>query len=125
MEVEFNLIPYLQSVSGICRFYLKQVRPDFELYVTPVNLNPAAPALPISSPPEFSKEIADAVGPYFTQGMAEDTKALSDGVFNDEDFLRQAEQVFSERKRLYDYFLDRLKRARCFSISRASIRFRT
>ena len=114
VEVEFNLIPYLQSVSGICRFYLKQVRPDFELYVTPVNLNPAAPALPISSPPEFSKEIADAVGPYFTQGMAEDTKALSDGVFNDEEFLRQAEQVFAERKRLYDYFLDRFETGALF-----------
>ncbi len=107
VEVEFTLIPYFQSVSGICRFYLKRVRPEFELYVTPVNLNPAAPALPISAPPEFSQEIADALGPYYTQGMAEDTKALTDGVFTDEEFLRQAEMVFAERKRLYDYFLDR------------------
>lgn len=106
VEVEFNLIPYLKSVSGICRFYLKGVRPNFELYVTPVNLNPAAPALPISSPPKFSQDIADALGPYYTQGMAEDTKALSDGVFNDEDFLRQASLVFTERRRLYNYFLD-------------------
>ncbi len=106
VEVEFELIPYLQSVSSVCRFYLKQVRPEFELYVTPVNLNPAYPALPISSPPEFSAEIAAAIGPFYTQGMPEDTKALAGGVFEDEDFLRQADLVFRERKRMYEHFLE-------------------
>ena len=31
-----------------CRFYLKQLNPDFVLYVSPLNLDPLAPALPIS-----------------------------------------------------------------------------
>ncbi len=107
VRVEFPLIPYFQSVTGICRFYLQQVRPDFQLYVSPMNLDPASAALPISSPPEFASRIAEAVGPYYTQGMPEDTKALTDGIFRDQDFLRQAEVVFRERRRMYEYFLER------------------
>ena len=36
-SVRFPLIP-TQSVPGICRFYLKEVRPEFKLYVSPVNI---------------------------------------------------------------------------------------
>ncbi|PYU09894.1 MAG: hypothetical protein DMG29_18615, partial [Acidobacteria bacterium] len=46
VRVKFELMPFLSSVSGICKFYLKQVHPQFELYVTPLNLDPSDPALP-------------------------------------------------------------------------------
>ena len=39
-----------QSASGICRFYLQEVAPNFRLYVTPLNIDPSAPAVPISEP---------------------------------------------------------------------------
>jgi len=37
-----------QHVSGICRFYLQEVAPNFRLYVTPINMDPSAPALSIA-----------------------------------------------------------------------------
>ncbi len=39
-----------QSASGICRFFLQEVAPTFRLYVTPINMDPAAPAQKISEP---------------------------------------------------------------------------
>jgi hypothetical protein len=41
-RVRFSLIP-TQSVSGMCLFYLKEVRPKFKLYISPVNIDPARP----------------------------------------------------------------------------------
>ena len=47
MPVEFDLAP-TQKLHAECRFFLKRLEPDFELYVSPLNLDPLAPALPIS-----------------------------------------------------------------------------
>src|SRR5947207_7637643 len=35
------------SARGICRFYLKELSPEVEVYVTPVNIDPGRPHLPI------------------------------------------------------------------------------
>jgi len=37
-------------LSGICMFYLQEVGPNFRLYVTPINTDPAAPAITITEP---------------------------------------------------------------------------
>jgi predicted AlkP superfamily phosphohydrolase/phosphomutase len=102
VPVDFELLPYLASVSGICRFYLKQVRPTFQLYVTPINIDPAAPALPLSTPASYSAELARAAGRFYTQGISEDTKALTAGVFTDEDFVKQARIVLEEQLRIFE-----------------------
>ena len=61
VHLQFPLIPFVGNVKGICRFYLKQAHPRFELYVSPVNIDPADPALPISTPKEYSRELAEEV----------------------------------------------------------------
>jgi len=42
--VEFQLMPVIGNVKGICRFYLKQTHPRFQLYVSPINIDPEDPA---------------------------------------------------------------------------------
>ena len=106
IQVEFELIPALQSVTGICRFYLKEARPNFKLYVTPVNIDPSNPALPISTPDDYAADVHADCGFFYTQGMPEDTKALSWGVFDHADFYSQSENVLHERVRLFDYALE-------------------
>jgi predicted AlkP superfamily phosphohydrolase/phosphomutase len=105
VPVTFTLTP-VQSLRGMCRLYLKQVRPIFELYVTPINLDPLSPALPISTPASYAATLAHETGRFYTQGMPEDTKALSSGVFDADDFLRQAANSAAENFRQYDYVLD-------------------
>lgn len=95
------------AISGICRFYLKSLRPHFALYVSPININPADPALPIAAPAEFARDLSSECGLFYTQGLAEDTKALSSGVLSDDEFLQQSELVYQERKRAFDHLLHR------------------
>ena len=54
--------PFLPDtyVSGICRFYLQEVRPNFRLYVTPINIDPSDPGgQRITEPPEVSDYFAE------------------------------------------------------------------
>jgi predicted AlkP superfamily phosphohydrolase/phosphomutase len=100
--VEFQLMPIIGNVKGICRFFLKQAHPRFQLYVSPINIDPANPALPISTPSSYSRDLAKEIGEYHTQGIAEDTKALSDGVLDDKEFLEQSRTVLAEHRRAFD-----------------------
>ena len=105
-KVRFGLIP-TQSVDGICMFYLKEVRPHFRLYVSPINLDPAHPALPISTPASYARELADVFGPYFTKGLPADTSALDNDVLDEGEFLAQDEMILRESERMFDYELGR------------------
>ncbi len=102
VRVEFQLIPFFGNVKGMCRFYLKQAHPRFQLYVSPINIDPADPALPISTPASYSRLLAEEAGEFYTQGIAEDTKALSDAVLDDKEYREQAETVLAEHRRIFD-----------------------
>jgi predicted AlkP superfamily phosphohydrolase/phosphomutase len=92
--------------SGICRFFLQEVEPNFKLYVSPINIDPAAPALTISEPATFVQDISKRLGSFYTTGFQEDYNARKDNVFVDDEYLRQANMVLEERLALFDYALD-------------------
>src|SRR5262249_49059427 len=52
------------KVSGVCRFLLLNTEPDFELYATPVNIDPEKPALPLGYPAVYPVYLANRQGPY-------------------------------------------------------------
>jgi predicted AlkP superfamily phosphohydrolase/phosphomutase len=114
VPVEFEMIPWAVNVSGIVRFYLKEVRPHFKLYVSPVNIDPSDPAMPITSPEDYAKELYENVGYFYTQGMAEDTKALDNGILSEADFLAQGEIILGERMKILDYELQKFKKGFLF-----------
>jgi len=105
-RVRFPLIP-TQSVSGICLFYLKEVRPYFKLYASPINVDPSDPALPLSTPESYAAELAKRFGPFFTKGLPADTSALDNDVLDEQEFLEQDDRVLSESKEMFDYELGR------------------
>ena len=109
VPVEFEMIPYVQSINATARFFLKEIRPEFELYVSPINLDPAAPLMPISTPVGYATELAEATGRFYTQGMPEDTNALNEGVFNNADFMTQAAMVHTEIRNQFDYVLNEFR----------------
>lgn len=78
------------SIAAMARFYLKSLEPEFQLYVSPLNLDPTDPVMPISTPPDYAAELARESGRYFTQGMPEDTKALEGKILDRAQFLEQA-----------------------------------
>jgi predicted AlkP superfamily phosphohydrolase/phosphomutase len=88
------------SAPGMVRLYLKSLDP-FVLYVSPANIDPGDPAVPVSQPEHYSHTLCHECGRFYTQGMPEEVGALLDGLFSDEDFLLQNQIVVDERKRLF------------------------
>jgi predicted AlkP superfamily phosphohydrolase/phosphomutase len=97
----------LTTVPGEVRFLLKSIRPYFELYVSPINLDPLAPALPISTPDDYAAELASTTGRFYTQGMPEDTRARNVDALTADELLAQARITADENRRQFRYVLDR------------------
>ncbi|MDP3000666.1 MAG: alkaline phosphatase family protein [Bryobacterales bacterium] len=108
-RVQFPLIPGIQSASGIVRIFAQQLSPNLRIYVSPVNIDPASPDVPISVPASYSRELAQAIGPFYTQGIAEDTAALRQGVFRLKDYLDQSRIVAQEQLALLRLGIERFR----------------
>ena len=109
VPVEFPLIPHIASASGMVRIFAKQLHPRFELYVSPVNIDPESPSLPVSAPADFSRAVAADIGRYPTLGIPEDTAALRQGVFNLDQFLAASRITLADEQRLLRESLRRFK----------------
>ncbi len=97
-------------VHGICRFLLLETHPHFRLFMTPINIDPARPALPISHPFAYSIYLARTRGTYATLGVAEDTSALNEGVIDEEAFLKQSWMIHEEREGMFFDALEKTNR---------------
>lgn len=75
------------KIRAICRFYISQIQPHFEMYMTPLNMDPEKPALPISHPLIYSVYLGKLLGSFITLGEANDTWALNEGAFSEKAFL--------------------------------------
>jgi len=106
VRVAFPIVPGLKSAAGMFRIYAQQLHPDLRIYVSPVNIDPFAPELPISTPASYSRELAEAIGPFYTQGIAEDTEALRAGVLTRDEYHAQTRLVTDEQFRMLAYALD-------------------
>jgi predicted AlkP superfamily phosphohydrolase/phosphomutase len=107
LPADFPLLPHIASARGMFRVYAKQLHPGFELYVSPVNVDPEKPALPVSTPGSYAGEVAASMGRWFTLGIPEDTSALRQGVFDLPEFLSQSHLVLDEEQRLLNDSLRR------------------
>jgi predicted AlkP superfamily phosphohydrolase/phosphomutase len=108
VPVELKLAAF-QKLHAEVRFFLKSLDPYFEMYASPLNLDPLDPALPISTPKSYAKELAEANGRYYSQGMPEDTKSLKTRVLSRDEFLAQARIAADENIRQFHYVLDRFR----------------
>jgi predicted AlkP superfamily phosphohydrolase/phosphomutase len=98
------------TVKGICRFLLLEQKPHTRLYVTPIQIDPENPALPISHPVSYSMYLAKRQGHFATLGVAEDTSALNEGVIGEEPFLQQCQEIHQERETMFFDALDKTRK---------------
>ena len=101
------------KIHGICLFHLVRTSPHFELYVSPIHIDPEHPSLPISHPSIYSVYLAKLIGPYGTLGLAEDTWALNEGAIDEEAFLKQAYLLYEEREKMFFEVLERTPSGLC------------
>jgi predicted AlkP superfamily phosphohydrolase/phosphomutase len=105
-----------QSICGVCRFLLLGTQPDFDLYVTPINIDPEHPAMAIGYPAVYPIYLAKRQGPYATLGLAEDTWGLSEQVLEDEHFLRQCIDIENEREAMFLDGLEKVPEGLCVCV---------
>ncbi|MBK8177700.1 MAG: alkaline phosphatase family protein [Planctomycetes bacterium] len=99
------------KITGIARLYVQTWDDkDVEIYVTPININPDSPAMPISHPFVYSIYLAKTLGMYATLGLAEDTWALNERVIDEEAFLKQSWLICEERKQQLWEVLDKTRK---------------
>ncbi len=89
------------KVKGIARFMLVRTEPGPDLYLTPINIDPRAPVMPVSHPSFFAGYLSKLQGPYATLGLAEDTWGLNERVLSEGAFLEQVWDIHRERKDMF------------------------
>lgn len=115
VHVEFKAAPGIK-VRGICKFLLLRTSPQFELYVTPIQIDPDKPALPIAYPQVYATYLSKMHGSYATLGLAEDTWGLNGQILDDEGFLQQCLDADAEREKMFFDALEKVRRGLCVCV---------
>lgn len=112
VPVSFDALPYgAMPLGAAVRFYAKELRPGFKLYASPVNMAADAPPQPISTPDDFAPDLAEELGSqFYTQGMPEETNALKDGTFDDDDYQKQVGLVQADAESMLGLALEHFGR---------------
>jgi len=110
------------KVHGIARFCLRQDGNAHALYVSPINVHPEKPALPISEPAIFSGWLAKKHGLYGTLGLMEDTWGRNELALDDARFLEQTYLTHHERERMFFEALSKTREGLCACVFDASDR---
>lgn len=114
VRVDFEALPFVVSVSAVARFYLQEVRPRFRLYVTPLQINPEEPVMPLSNPSGWAGDLYRSLGYFYTQELPEDTKAFSAGIFSETDFWEQSQFVYREQLEALEHLLSEYREGLLF-----------
>ncbi len=111
-----------KKVQGIVRFCVREMGEHLSVYASPVNVDPAKPALPISHPLIFSSWLAKRQGRFGTLGLLEDTWGRNELALDDRRFLDQAWLSHEERKSMFFETLSRTREGVCICVFDASDR---
>ena len=96
INLDFS-INLLVRVHGMAQLYLIGAGQELQLYVSPVNWKPDKPPAPMSSPPSFSADLYERLGPYRTLGWAEATWPLNEDRIDEKTFMDDLYRAFDDR----------------------------
>jgi len=97
------------SQRGMVRVYVKSLTPHVTVYVSPVNIDPLDQFAQVTTPKSYGADMAYAAGRFFTQGMPEESKALTGDVLSDAEYVAHAHIILEERLKALDFELDRFE----------------
>ncbi|MFH0832894.1 MAG: alkaline phosphatase family protein [Candidatus Aenigmatarchaeota archaeon] len=105
IEVKFS-VDFFTNIYGIFKVYLLNTTPEFSMYVTSVQIDPKNQITDITYPKSYGKELTAAIGFYYTLGMPEDTKAVTENMIGKNIFLEQVRQIEDERTKMFWHEFD-------------------
>ncbi|MBM3293954.1 MAG: nucleotide pyrophosphatase [Candidatus Aminicenantes bacterium] len=98
------------KIRATAKFLVRSLEPHFEMYVTPLNIDPEKPALPISHPFIYAVYLAKLLGSYITLGEANDTWALNEGALDEAQFLELTYANHREWEKMLENALAKTRR---------------
>jgi predicted AlkP superfamily phosphohydrolase/phosphomutase len=111
----------LVKISGVTQLVLSGTDP-VRLYISPINIDPSSPSMPVSHPKIFSVYLSKLLGSFATLGMVEDTTAVNEKVLSEEHFLQQVYSAQEERERVFFNTLKKYKRGLVVQVFEATDR---
>jgi len=99
MKTSF-VVNFFTKKSGIWRAYLESIEP-FKMFITTMQIDPEDPVTEISYPHNYSSDLAQEIGSYYTLGMPEETDGLMDGVLSEDGFIKHIQQIEGERNKMF------------------------
>ncbi len=108
IEMQFR-VGLVKKISAIGRFYLNRITAPFSLYLSPLQINPAAPCFPLSQPANYAPFLQSRLGYFHTLGIPEDTKALTENRIDDNTFIEMCETIIREQEAMFWHELERFQ----------------
>jgi len=121
VKLSFKAIAGMK-VTGICRMMITEMDEHVSLYVSPINIEPEKPVMPISHPGYYCSYLEKKLGSYATLGLAEDTWALNEKITDDHTFMTQTRDIDDEREQMFFAALDRLRKGALVTVFDATDR---
>ena len=109
VTLRFRAAPFV-TVTGLTRMLILEMDEHLSVYLSPINLDPEKPGMPVSHPGYYATYLARKIGPYATLGLAEDTWALNEKVIDEGIFLQQTYDIDRERQDMFFAALSRLRK---------------
>jgi predicted AlkP superfamily phosphohydrolase/phosphomutase len=103
--ITFDIGP-LVHIRGIAKFFVRGIKPELQIYLSPIDFHPADDIMPIFNPPSLGKELTKAVGLFRTRGWAIDNMALTEGAIDEQTFMDNLWMVENARRDMTLYLLD-------------------
>jgi predicted AlkP superfamily phosphohydrolase/phosphomutase len=97
--VQYDITPHF-SAKAICRFFVLQTNPELRLYLSPLCYDPRDSYIPISTPTNFSRKLADTHGLFKTVGWVHDTSALNSERIDEQVFLDEMFAIMDWREKM-------------------------
>jgi predicted AlkP superfamily phosphohydrolase/phosphomutase len=121
VKLSFKAIAGMK-VTGICRMMITEMDEHVSLYISPINIEPEKPVMPISHPGYYCSYLEKKLGSYATLGLAEDTWALNEKITDDHTFMTQTTDIDEERERMFFTALERLRKGALVTVFDATDR---
>ena len=99
------VVDHLNEIRGIARFKLISLRPQIQLYLSPINFHPQFEPIPFSYPEGYAGSLQGSLGLFKTLGWPIDTWTPATGLVDDAFFLEDMEFTVRKEEEMMDRFL--------------------
>ena len=98
-RMSFEVTPF-SSISGMARFRLVSMEPEINLFLSPINYDPADPAISVTEPHGYAADLHGAVGDFKTVGWNHETWGLNEERIDEDAFMEDIFQTMSKTEEI-------------------------